>query len=49
MYFYVWRGKGTILNFNAFSGYTVAFITISEVTNYMSKGPFNTFLVNTKN
>lgn len=49
MYFYVWRGEGTILNFKAFSGYTVTVITISKDTNYMSKMTFNTFLVNTNN
>lgn len=49
MYFYVWRGEGTILNFKAFSGYIVTVITISKDMNYMSKMTFNTFLVNTNN
>lgn len=49
MYFYVWRGEGTILNFKAFSGYIVTVITISKDTSYMSKMTFNTFLVNTNN
>lgn len=49
MYFYVWRGEGTILNFKAFSGYIVTVITISKETSYMSKMTFNTFLVNTNN
>lgn len=49
MYFYVWRGEGTILNFKAFSGYIVTVITISKDANYMSKMTFNTFLVNTNN
>lgn len=49
MYFYIWRGEGTILNFKAFSGYIVTVITISKDMNYMSKMTFNTFLVNTNN